>query len=188
MYSFSRLAVHVQTISALVGITALVLVAGCRVQPLYQSNGGGSTNVLPSIRTQLAQIAIDAPNDRFSQMVRNRLIFLLYGGASNPSTTSYRLSLNTSFYIRSAVQVDIGDTTDRTGRASTGTVVAQSNYVLTDKNGKPLVTRVRTISSSFDRPRQEYANLQAEENAKKLAADELAEQLLLSLAQELAKR
>jgi len=53
---------------------------------------------------------------------------------------------------------------------------------------KVLAKRTRTVSASFDRPRQEYANLQAEEDAKKRAANELAEQIYLSLAQDLSKQ
>ncbi|MCT6824684.1 MAG: LPS assembly lipoprotein LptE [Bifidobacteriales bacterium] len=144
-------------------------------------------NVSPSIRSKLSGVVIDAPTDRFNQLVRNRLIFLLNGGAGEPSAPTYQLSLGTSFSIRTAVQMDIGDTTDRTGRASAGAVDGRSTYVLKDMKNNPLARRTRTVSASFDRPRQEYANLQAEEDAKKRAAEELAEQIFLSLAQDMSK-
>lgn len=175
------------TTAILLGTT--LAISACTVQPLYRgdSNGAAQMNVSPSIRSKLSGVVIDAPTDRFNQLVRNRLIFLLNGGAGEPSAPTYQLSLGTSFSIRTAVQMDIGDTTDRTGRASAGAVDGRSTYVLKDMKNNPLARRTRTVSASFDRPRQEYANLQAEEDAKKRAAAELAEQIFLSLAQDMSK-
>lgn len=174
--------------TAIVLGTSLVFTA-CTVQPLYHggANGEAQLNVSPSIRSKLSGIVIDEPTDRFNQLVRNRLIFLLNGGAGEPSAPTYQLTLGTSYNIRTAVQMDIGDSTDRTGRASAGAIDGRSTYVLKDMTNKPLAKRTRTVSASFDRPRQEYANLQAEEDAKKRAAEELAEQIFLSLAQDLSK-
>ena len=165
------------TTAVLLGTT--LAISACTVQPLYHgdANGTAQLNVSPSIRSKLSGVIIDAPTDRFNQLVRNRLIFLLNGGAGEPSAPTYQLSLGTSYSVRTAVQMDIGDSTDRTGRASAGAVDGHSTYVLKDM----------TVSASFDRPRQEYANLQAEEDAKKRAAEELAEQIFLSLAQDVSK-
>ena len=175
------------TTAVLLGTT--LAISACTVQPLYRgdSNGAAQMNVSPSIRSKLSGVVIDAPTDRFNQLVRNRLIFLLNGGAGEPSDPTYQLSLGTSYSIRTAVQMDIGDSTDRTGRASAGAVDGRSAYVLKDMKNKPVAKRTRTVSASFDRPRQEYANLQAEEDAKKRAAEELAEQIFLSLAQDMSK-
>lgn len=170
------------------GVVAVV--SACTVQPLYKTSGDSSSpqmNVAPSIRSKLSGIVIDAPSDRFNQIVRNRLIFLLNGGAGEPTHATYQLTLNASYLVRAAVQMDIGDTTDRTGRASAGSISGQAKYVLKDMDNKQVAKRTRTASASFDRPRQEYANLQAEENAEKRAAEELAEQVFLSLAQDVSK-
>ncbi|MGC7556614.1 hypothetical protein, partial [Pandoraea pneumonica] len=70
---------------------------------------------------------------------------------------------------------------------SAGIVKATSNFVLRDKDGKPLAAGTRTVGASFDRPRQEFANLRAERDARKRAAEELAEQVFLALAQKLSK-
>lgn len=179
----------IRPITAAVLLGTTLAISACTVQPLYHgdSNGAAQMNVSPSIRSKLSGVVIDAPTDRFNQLVRNRLIFLLNGGAGEPSAPTYQLSLGTSFSIRTAVQMDIGDTTDRTGRASAGAVDGRSTYVLKDMKNNPLARRTRTVSASFDRPRQEYANLQAEEDAKKRAAEELAEQIFLSLAQDMSK-
>lgn len=171
-------------------VSLLVALAACSVQPLYSGKTAGgnlSSGVAPDIRSKLSSIAIDSPNDHMTQLVRNRLIFLLSGGAGQSAAPAYQLALNVRSYVQAAVRVDIGDRTERAGRASAGTVTATSNYVLKDNDGKPLVARKRSITSSFDRPRQEYANLEAEEDAKKRAAEELAERIFLSLVQDLSR-
>lgn len=189
MLSSENTLYRIRPLAAAVVMGTSVILAACTVQPLYRgdSQGASQINVAPSIRTKLSGIVIEQPTDRFNQMVRNRLIFLLNGGGGEPSTPTYQLALGTGVSVRSAVQLDIGDTTDRTGRASAGTVDGRSTYVLKDMENKPLAKRTRTVSASFDRPRQEYANLQAEEDAKKRAANELAEQIFLSLVQDLTK-
>lgn len=189
MLSSENTLYRIRPLAAAVVMGTSVILAACTVQPLYRgdSQGASQINVAPSIRTKLSGIVIEQPTDRFNQMVRNRLIFLLNGGGGEPSTPTYQLALGTGVSVRSAVQLDIGDTTDRTGRASAGTVDGRSTYVLKDMENKPLVKRTRSVSASFDRPRQEYANLQAEEDAKKRAANELAEQIFLSLVQDLTK-
>jgi|GEM_PF-297844 len=166
--------------------------ASCTVGPLYSSNTGTGgalgMGVNQSVRERLASIAIDEPkqNDHFNQLVRNKLIFLLSNGAGEATSPQYHLTLNTSYNIEEAMAMDVGDNTEREGRASSGTVVAYSNYQLKDDNNKLVQTRRRSVSSTFDRPRQEYANLMAEEDAKKRAAEELAQSVYLSLAQNLA--
>lgn len=189
MLSSENTLYRIRPLAAAVVMGTSVILAACTVQPLYRgdSQGASQINVAPSIRTKLSGIVIEQPTDRFNQMVRNRLIFLLNGGGGEPSTPTYQLALGTGVSVRSAVQLDIGDTTDRTGRASAGTVDGRSTYVLKDMENKPLAKRTRGVSASFDRPRQEYANLQAEEDAKKRAANELAEQIFLSLVQDLTK-
>ncbi|ENR68017.1 LPS assembly lipoprotein LptE [Brucella abortus] len=170
---------------------AAVLIAGCSVQPLYSSNhGAGSAiggSVTPDMRTKLASIAIDPAGDIFGQEVRNELIFLFSGGAGEPANPAYRLSLGLSTNTIAAVSVDIGDQTDRTGRPSAGIVKATSNFVLRDKDGKPLATGSRMVAASFDRPRQEFANLRAERDARERAAKELAQQVYLAVALKMLK-
>jgi len=85
------------------------------------------------------------------------------------------------------VQVDVGDRTDRTGRPSAGTVRTQASYILRDEQDNVFAKGKRLMSAPFDRPRQEYANLRAEEDAKRRALEELAEQLALAIALDLTK-
>jgi LPS-assembly lipoprotein len=168
----------------------LLAVSGCTVQPLY--SGGGETpslggSVQPVMREKLASIAIEPATTRYGQEVRNKLIFLLSGGAGEPASPAYRLTLGVTSSTTAAVSVDIGDSTDKTGRPSAGTVRVASNYVLRDTNGKTIAKGTRSISSSFDRPRQEFANLRAERDAQDRAAEELAQQLMLALAQNISR-
>lgn len=167
-----------------------VAVAGCTVQPLYSGGDGREigAGVTPNMRTKLASVSIEPASDIFQQAVRNRLIFLLGGGAGEPQHPLYKLRMGLTNSTVSAVVVDVGErNNDRTGRPSAGSVRASSNYVLLDNQGKPVARGKRTVFASFDRPRQEFANLRAERDAQKRAAEELAEQIFLSLAQDLSK-
>ncbi len=175
---------------AAVACAMAVAAAGCTVQPLYSSGGAGSAvggSVKPDMRAKLASVAVSPVGDVFGQQVRNRLIFLRGGGAGEPANPSYRLDLGLSTFTINSVSVDIGDETDREGRPSAGIVKATSSFVLRDKDGKPLAAATRTVGASYDRPRQEFANLRAERDARKRAAEELAEQIFLALAQKMSK-
>lgn len=166
-----------------------VAVAGCTVQPLYSTGSTGAIDaqVTPDMRTKLASVSIEPANDIFQQTVRNRLIFLLGGGAGEPQNPVYKLRLGLSSADIPAMIVDVGDKTDRSGRPSAGSIRATSDYVLLDKEGKPVARGKRVVFASYDRPRQEFASLRAERNAQIRAANELAEQVYLSLAQNLSK-
>lgn len=176
---------------AIIALVAAVFLAGCTVQPLYSggSNGGGTIGgtVTPDMRSKLASIAVAPESSIYGVQVRNRLIFLLSGGAGEPTNPAYKLRLGLSKSVTSFVSVDVGDQTDRTGRPSAGTVNAKSNFVLFNNDGKPLKTGTRTVGASFDRPRQEFANLRAERDATKRAAEELAEQIYLAIAMQMSK-
>ncbi len=174
----------------LAACVAVILLAGCTAQPLYSSGNAGANiggSVAPDMRSKLASVAIEPAGDVFGQQVRNRLIFLLSGGAGEPANPNYRLSLGLGLAALNAVSVDIGDRTDRTGRPSAGIMKATSNFVLRDLDGKPVATGTRTAGASFDRPRQEFANLRAQRDATKRAAEELAQQIYLALAMKLSK-
>jgi LPS-assembly lipoprotein len=79
-------------------------------------------------------------------------------------------------------------TTDQ-DEPSAGIVTLTADYRLTEvSTGKLVGAGKRSISSSFDRPKQEFATYRAELDAENRAARELAEILRLALAQDLAKR
>ncbi|UXN03276.1 LPS assembly lipoprotein LptE [Bartonella sp. HY406] len=177
------------TLAAL--MVSAITISACTVQPLYQgSNSDGSPmlNASSPMRAKLKSIEISEAGDRTTQIVRNRLIYLFNGGAGESGAPQYKLALNVSTTVLAAVRVNVGDRTDRTGRASAGTARATGTYTISDMDGKIVAKRSRSVDASFDRPRQEYANLAAEKDAIERAANELAEQLYLSVAQDMSKK
>ncbi|WP_332065793.1 hypothetical protein [Bartonella sp. CB189] len=174
--------------------------SGCTVEPLYREvSVPSSSTVMDSasysqrsgtnslgLYKKFAQIIIEEPSDHFGQMVRNHLLFLLYGNGSTPSVPAYKLALRTFVLIRSSVQVELDK--EKGGRSSLGTVISRAFYTLQDMKGVPISKGVGAANVSFERLRQEYATLQAEENAKKRAAEELAERIFLLLSRDFLKR
>jgi len=170
------------------GLSVLML-GGCTVQPLYSTRGGDLPAISGDIGAHLAAISIANPRDRYTQILRNRLVYLINNEAKrgDEAIAPYQLELRVNVAVMAAVRIDIGDRTVRTGRASAGTVRATASYRLVDDKNTQIASKRRAVSASFDRPRQEYANLQAEEDAKRRALEELAEQIYLSLAQDMVK-
>ncbi|MDR0253269.1 MAG: LPS assembly lipoprotein LptE [Brucellaceae bacterium] len=173
-------------LAVLAGLILSAAVAGCTVQPLYSSTGSTGVGGVPSsVKSKLASIKVDDVDTIPAQAVRNRLIFGLSGGAGEPSQPAYHLALGIQTSTESAVEVDVGDSKE--GRPSAGTVRMSSKYALRDRDGKVVATGRRQVSASYDRPRQEFANLRAERDAQQRAAEELAQYLVLSLAQDMQK-
>jgi len=172
-----------KTIKSIILFSWLALLTGCTVQPLHHQ--GKSKESAPYI--QAATMIIDEAQDKETQILRNRLVYLLGIDSSRRTPQSHRLSLNVTTQTIATVQTDVGDRTDRTGRPSSGTVRAQVSYILRDLGDNILAKGQRSMTAPFDRPRQEYANLQAEEDAKRRALEELAQQIALTIAHDLSK-
>ncbi|WP_455480619.1 LPS assembly lipoprotein LptE [Bartonella sp. B12(2025)] len=191
-----------KTVVPLVLAGLSILLCGCKVEPLYRqvsqisttgnavdaiSYGRSSDKNSLGLTEKLASIIVEEPSDRFGQMVRNRLLFLLYGNGSKPSASAYQLALQTSTFTKESMQIEVGLDKNGSGRNSVGTVVSKAFYVLRDMKDTPVAKGMRTVNVSFERPRQEYATTQAEENAQKRAAEELAEQIFMLLSKDLSK-
>jgi LPS-assembly lipoprotein len=170
---------------ALCGAGASVaLVCACTVRPLYSSAPltAGSQVGAPA---ELASISVKPVKTRYAQQVRNNLIFALGQGAGEPALPVYTLDLGVSELVESAALEQI--TTDE-NEPTAGTVTLTANYVLTDaKTGAVIARGKRSIPSSFDKPRQEFASYRAQIDAENRAARELADLLRLSVAQDLVK-
>ncbi|WP_273759209.1 LPS assembly lipoprotein LptE [Bartonella sp. ML70XJBT.G] len=180
----------------------LTLLYGCKVEPLYRQVAQISTKIGSvdsvfdddsspkqkslSLSEKLASVVVAEPSDRFGQMVRNHLLFLLYGNGRKPSTPTYQLVLKTSMFTRKSVQIEVDRDRKREGRPSVGTVVGKVSYVLQDMKNVLLAESTVSMSASFERLRQEYATIQAEENARKRVAEELAEEIMLLLSKDLS--
>ncbi|GLQ81645.1 hypothetical protein GCM10007881_51660 [Mesorhizobium huakuii] len=168
---------------ALAGLVgSLALVSACTVRPLY-SNAPLSTG--SSANAEMASIAIKPVKTRYAQQVRNNLIFGFGRGAGEPASPLYSLDLSVTESVESSALVQVGTDEDE---PTAGSVTLTASYTLTDaKTGAVVTVGKRSITSSFDRPRQEFASYRAQIDAENRAARELAEALQLSIAQDLVR-
>ncbi|TGQ74882.1 MAG: hypothetical protein E5V49_12190 [Mesorhizobium sp.] len=165
-------------------IGSLALVSACTVRPLY-SNAPLSTGSGASANSELASIAIKPVKTRYAQQVRNNLIFGFGRGAGEPASPAYSLDLGVTEAVESSALVQVGTDQDE---PTAGSVTLAAGYTLSDTaTGKVIAVGKRAITSSFDRPRQEFAAYRAQIDAENRAARELAEALQLSIAQDLVR-
>jgi len=169
---------------ALFGLVgSATLVSACTVRPLY-SNAPLTAGSTVSASAELASISIKPVKTRYAQQVRNNLIFGFGQGAGEPATPAYTLDLGVTELVESAAIVQIQTDEDE---PTAGTVTLTANYVLTDATGTVIARGKRSVPSSYDKPRQEFASYRAQIDAENRAARELAELLRLSVAQDLVK-
>ena len=170
---------------ALAGLVgSLALVSACTVRPLY-SNAPLSPGSNATANSELASIAVKPVKTRYAQQVRNNLIFGFGRGAGEPASPLYSLDLSVTEAVESSALVQVGTDEDE---PTAGSVTLTASYTLTDtKTGAVITVGKRAITSSFDRPRQEFASYRAQIDAENRAARELAEALQLSIAQDLVR-
>ena len=156
-----------------------MLAAACSVQPLHGSRGAADG------LGDLGAIEIAEVHSRHALEVRNHLIFLLGGGAGQPAGAAYGLDLSVDSRIIDSATIQVAADNE----PSAGTVVMTGEYLLRDRStGEVVASGRRSASASYDRTRQEFANLRAVRDAENRAARELAEMLRLALAQDLKRR
>ncbi|AZV19221.1 MULTISPECIES: LPS assembly lipoprotein LptE [unclassified Mesorhizobium] len=164
-------------------IGSLALVSACTVRPLYSSAPLSGSQA--SASAELALIGIKPVNTRYGQQVRNNLIFGFGRGSGEPASPVYSLNLGVTEAVESAALVQVGTDEDE---PTAGSVTLTGSYTLADaKTGVVIASGKRSITSSFDRPRQEFAAYRAQIDAENRAARELAEALQLSIAQDLVR-
>ncbi|MER9417708.1 LPS assembly lipoprotein LptE [Mesorhizobium sp. M0306] len=165
-------------------LASVALVSACTVRPLYSSAPLVAGSQVGAA-AELASISVKPVKTRYAQQVRNNLIFALGQGAGEPALPVYSLDLGVSELVESAAIEQV--TTDE-DEPTAGTVTLTANYVLSDaKTGTVIARGKRSIPSSYDRPRQEFASYRAQIDAENRAARELADVLRLSIAQDLLK-
>ncbi|MER8730724.1 LPS assembly lipoprotein LptE [Mesorhizobium sp. M1227] len=165
-------------------LASVALVSACTVRPLY-STAPLIAGSQVGAAAELASISVKPVKTRYAQQVRNNLIFALGQGAGEPASPVYSLDLGVSELVESAAIEQV--TTDE-DEPTAGTVTLTANYVLSDaKTGTVIARGKRSIPSSYDRPRQEFASYRAQIDAENRAARELADVLRLSIAQDLIK-
>lgn len=138
------------------------VLGGCQVRPMYAEAS--------SPRPKLASISVAPVSTRVAQQVRNRLIFLLYGGGAAPASPAYDLDLGVQ---ESAIGVFINSVSNT---PTAGNMRITVNYALKDaKTKKVLKKGSRVAVAAYDQPSQEFAKLRsardAENRAAKAAAD-----------------
>ncbi|WFP77309.1 LPS assembly lipoprotein LptE [Mesorhizobium sp. WSM4906] len=165
-------------------VASLALVSACTVRPLY-SSAPLTVGSQAGAAAELASISIKPVGTRYGQQVRNNLIFAFGQGSGEPASPAYTLDLGVSELVESAAIVQVQTEEDE---PTAGTVTLTANYVLRDSaTGTVVAVGKRSIPSSFDRPRQEFAAYRAQIDAENRAARELADLLRLAIAQDLAK-
>lgn len=172
----------------LAAFSALAIVvgaaSGCTVRPLY-SSATSSIGTDASATAGLGSIAINPVVTRYGQEVRNHLIFLLNGGAGQPAAAAYTMDLRVSVLDQPSAVIQV----DNEDRPTAGTLKMTGSYTLKDiSTGETVTTGTRDISSSYDRPSQQFAAQRARRDAENRAARELAELLKLDIGQRLATR
>jgi LPS-assembly lipoprotein len=166
-------------------LLSVMAVSACTVRPLY-SNAPATTSGTASMAAELSSISIKPVSTRYAQEVRNNLIFLLNGGAGQPSSPAYTLDLNVVRRVEVAVTTQVTRTDDEP-TASTVTMIGI--YSLKKAGTAEVVaTGRREIMSSYDVPREEFAALRALRDAENRSSRELAELLRVSIAQDIARK
>lgn len=161
---------------------ALGAASGCTVRPLY-SNAASPLGTDPTTTAGLGAININPVVTRYGQELRNHLIFLLNGGAGQPAAPAYTMDLRVTVIDQASAVIQV----DNEDRPTAGTLRMTASYTLKDATtGKQVVTGSRDVSSSYDRPSQQFAAQRARRDAENRAARELAELLKLDIGQRLA--
>lgn len=162
--SLSDLRNLARSVAISAALCALLLVSGCQVHPLY-SDAGTSEAATQAIGFQPA-------NNRIEQTVRNRLIFLLSGGAGEVPSPRY------------IVQVNVGGSATTyllsTAKADTypGRLIMQGSFTVTDTaTGAIVYTSQQSLVSLRDITKQQFANVRATRDAEDRAANEMAERI-----------
>lgn len=144
--------------------------AGCGFQPLYRRSGAGS----PDVIDQLAVIHIQPIAERSGQQLRNALRDKL---TPRGQLDRARYRLDVSLEETRANLVILQDATSTFAKLRIG-----AKFVLTDiASGKPL-TRGRSESTTvFNIVESEFANLNAQSDARARAVNEISDDIRLRL-------
>jgi len=161
---------------------AAALTAAC-FQPLYGEKAPGEPGT--DVRFAMASVGVDqiavpngTPEARVAVELRNRVLFLLTGGAGSVSP-SHRLKITMSV-SKSAIIVDI-----QTGRTEAEIVGIDASFQLTELATKKVVVNGSTfarVTSDIPGEQQRFAHSRAQRDAEDRAAGVIAEQIRNRLA------
>ncbi len=148
----------------LLSLVLALIVAGCQVHPLYSEQG---------ITAASAQtIGFAQATNRIEQTVRNRLIFLLSGGAGEAPSPRYIVKLvvggSATTYLLSTASAE----------TYPGRLVMEGSYTVTDTVTQEIIHQGRqSLVALRDFTRQQFANIRATRDAENRAANEMAERI-----------
>lgn len=171
-------------------IAGLALLAGCTAQPLYGTANRMALAPADQDNRRIASVEVTPVENREGLEVRNHLIFLLNGGAGQPSEPAYKMTLNVVSKAQAVavVQTCVG-VGCRDSIPTAGAIRLTAVYEIKDaKSGETVFKGSRNVVSSYDSGRQEFANYRAKMDANDRAARELAELLRLAIAHDLQAR
>ncbi len=168
------------------GLISLVvaggLLGGCTsVQPLYGSIGSTNGN---GVLTHLRQVDIEVAKSRLSQIVRNELIFDLYGGEGSPDPKpGYKLSVRVN---ESNVAVGEEKFVDL---PSAYLEQLNASFTLTElATQKTVLNGTSFANASYDASDQRFANVRAQRDAQERAGVVIADDIHTKLAAFFATR
>ena len=170
-------------------IAGLALLAGCTAQPLYGSANRMALAPADQDNRRVASVEVAPVGNREGLEVRNHLIFLLNGGAGQPSEPAYKMKLKVETRSQAVAVVQACVSCTRDSIPTAGAIRLTATYEITDvKSGDAVSKGSRNVVSSYDSGRQEFANYRAKMDANDRAARELAELLRLAIVHDLQAR
>lgn len=150
--------------------------AGCRFEPLYGARTDASGAVRPGVSTELAAIAIDPPENRVQQVLRNELVFLFTGGGE-PAAERYRLRILTDQDQEALAVEQEGDT------PANVVVTLRATFILSEIDGdRTLLSGTAFQTASYAFSTQRFANIRALRDAEDRAARGLARNISTRIA------
>ncbi len=171
-------------------IAGLALLAGCTAQPLYGTANRMALAPADQDNRRIASVEVAPIGNREGLEVRNHLIFLLNGGAGQPSEPAYKMKLKVETRSQAvAVVQNCPLAVCRDSIPTAGAIRLTADYEIADaKTGDAVSKGSRNVVSSYDSGRQEFANYRAKMDANDRAARELAELLRLAIVHDLQGR
>ena len=157
------------------------LAAGCTsVQPLYGSIDGKPNGVLTALR----QVDVEVAKSRLSQVIRNELVFGLYGGAGSPDAKPvYKLSVRVN---DSNVPVGVEKFVDLP--AAYLEQLNASFTLVETATQKTVLTGTSFANAAYDFSNQRFANVRAQRDAQNRAGTVIADDIRTKLAAYFAEK
>jgi LPS-assembly lipoprotein len=156
-----------------VGAILTLVLSSCLLgcfKPLY----GGASGV--ALNETLKEVQIDPIPDRVGHYLGDALIFA-FNGSGSTVEPKYRLKVTPTERVETPVVNTV------TGQATSATVLADAQYVLTSVgDDKPLTQGTAFTSAAYDRSLQEFANIEAARDAEVRDADSLADEIRIRVA------